>query len=411
MKFTVKAIASLGLSDGRQEAIFFDDDIGGFGLRLRQAGSKNWIFQYKLGSKQRRLTFGTYPAIGLEQARRTAAELQARVRLGQDPAADKFEARARAAETVEVTIKQFLARQEKRLRPRSFKEVERHLLVHARSLHREPLRKVNRRTIASVLASLQSNGNHVRASLSAFFSWAMREGLVDANPVAMTNKPSIAVARERTLSSAELRDIWEALEDDDYGDILRLLALTGARRDEIGSLAWAEIDFERRLVSLPATRVKNKRPFDIPLSDQALAVLRERFLNANRVFVFGRGKGGFSGWSACKARLDARIARSRAALGKPAMPPWVLHDLRRTLSTQMHEKLGVQPHIVEAVLNHVSGHQGGVAWVYNRATYIDEKRRALEIWAGHFLSIVGGFDSDLSSRSSTSKQVVEAHEL
>lgn len=386
----MKAIASLCLSDGKQEAIFFDDDIGGFGLRLRQAGSKNWIFQYRLGSKQRRLTFGTYPAVGLEQARRTAAELHARVRLGQDPAADKFEARARSAETVVVTIRQYLAHQKKQLRPRSFKEVERHLLVHARSLHREPLRMVDRRTIASLLTSLPSNGNHVRASLSAFFSWAMREGLVDTNPVTVTNKPSVVVPRARTLSYDELRDIWTALEDDDYGDILRLLTLTGARRDEIGSLAWAEIDFERRLITLPEARVKNKRAFNIPLSEPALAILRNRAPSPVRAFVFGRGKGGFSGWSACKARLDGRITRARESQGKPRMEPWVLHDLRRTLSTHMHEQLGLQPHIVEAVLNHVSGHQGGVAGVYNRATYGAEKRRALDIWAEHLSPIVQG---------------------
>jgi integrase len=131
----------------------------------------------------------------------------------------------------------------------------------------------------------------------------MREGLVDANPVAFTNKPSKAVARERILAGDELRDIWRTLGDDDYGDILRLLTLTGARRDEIGSLAWPEVVLDGALISLPSARVKNGRPFDLPLSGAALAVLQGRARCDGRDFVFGRGKSGFSGWSACKARL------------------------------------------------------------------------------------------------------------
>ena len=143
MKFTVGTIASLTLPAGKSDAIFFDDDVGGFGLRLRAAGSKNWIFQYKLGDKQRRLSFGTFPAMGLEQARKAASELHARVRLGGDPAADKFKARAQVAETVEAVIRRFLQRQKQHLRPRSYGEVERHLLVHARSRHKEPIAKVD----------------------------------------------------------------------------------------------------------------------------------------------------------------------------------------------------------------------------------------------------------------------------
>ncbi len=394
MKFTAKAIASLALPAGKADQIIFDDDLGGFGLRLR-ATSKNWIFQYKLGNKQRRLTFGSFPAMGLEQARKAASELHARVRLGGDPAADKFEARAQTAETVEAVMRRFLQRQSARLRPRSYEEVERHLLSHARALHGEPIAKVDRRAVAALLSALPANARHVHASLNAFFSWAVREGLVDANPVAFTNKPSKAVARERTLADDELRDIWRALEDDDYGDILRVLILCGARRDEVGSLAWSEVDVEGALVSLPSGRTKNGRPFDLPLSRPALAVLQGRDRREDRDFVFGRGEGGFSGWSACKARLGARIADLRNEENKPPMQPWVLHDLRRTMSTVMHDRLNIQPHVVEAVLNHISGHQGGVAGVYNRARYATEKRRALDVWGEYVMSVVEGRSSNV----------------
>jgi integrase len=390
LKFTAKVIQGLGLPEGKAEGLFFDSDIGGFGLRLRAGGSKTWIFQYKLGSKQRRMSFGTYPTMGLEHARRTAAELQAKARLGQDPAGEKIEARARSAETFHTAAKQYLEWQEKRLRPRSFEEVERHLLTHSRPLHGEPLAKIDRRAVAGLLSALPANGNHVRASLSAFFAWAMREGLAEANPAALTNKPAETTARARTLSADELRDVWRVLEADDYGAIVRLLALTGARREEIGSLTWPEVDLEAALIRLPGERTKNGRPFDLPLSAPAAAILRGRDRDEERDFVFGRGKGGFSGWSACKARLDKRIADLRKEEGRAPMPPWVMHDLRRTMSTVMHETLGVQPHIVEACLNHVSGHQGGVAGVYNRSQYSEEKRAALDLWGRHIVTIVEG---------------------
>ena len=123
----------------------------------------------------------------------------------------------------------------------------------------------------------------------------------------------------------------------------------------------------------------------MPLSVPARAILEAQPRRAHREYVFGRGEGGFSGWSRCKARLDARIAEMT---GKP-LPGFTLHDTRRSCVTHMAE-LGVQPHIIEAVLNHVSGHKSGVAGIYNRATYDREKRQALDLWAEHLLAVVEG---------------------
>jgi integrase len=399
MKFTSRAIAALRLPPGKDEVILFDDALGGFGLRLRSSGASRWVYQYKLGSKQRRLTIGNYPALGLEAARKIAAELAARVRLGGDPAGDKAEARAESAMTFERVAHQFLAARKETLRPRSYAEVERHLAVHAKPLHREPLAKIDRSRIAALIAGLPTNKFHTHASISAFFSWAVREGYVDVNPVMATNKPPKPASRKRTLSEEELRDVWRALEDDDFGDIVRLLALTGARRDEIGSLCWSEVDLEAALVRLPSDRTKNGRPFDLPLGAATLSILRTRQRDEDRDFVFGRGKGGFSGWSACKRRLDARIAALRKAEGKPVMQPWALHDLRRTFSTMAHDKLSVEPHHVEACLNHISGHQGGVAGVYNHALYREQKRQALNAWNDFVMRIVEGRDNVIPLRA------------
>jgi integrase len=162
------------------------------------------------------------------------------------------------------------------------------------------------------------------------------------------------------------------------------LALTGQRREEIGSLRWQEVNFDNALITLPAERTKNGKPHDLPLSPPALAILTARPRRAGRDYVFGTGANGYLGWSSYKLALDARIA------GKGAISPWRLHDLRRTVSTRMHDELGIAPHIVEAVLNHVSGHRAGVAGVYNRALYAKEKAITLARWAEHLGAIVGG---------------------
>src|SRR5262249_55813403 len=162
------------------------------------------------------------------------------------------------------------------------------------------------------------------------------------NPVIATNKAVTGGARDRGLNADELRLIWNGLGDDPYGDIVKLLALTGQRRDEIGSLRWSEIVFDKALISLPATRTKNSKPHDIPLSPAALEILKARPRLAGCEFVFTTGASGFRGWSNCKAALDRRI---------DAIAPWRLHDLRRTCATRMAD-IGVLPHIVEAVLNH-----------------------------------------------------------
>ena len=160
---------------------------------------------------------------------------------------------------------------------------------------------------------------------------------------------------------------------------MRLLILTGQRRAEIGDLAWLEIDFEKRQAELPEHRTKNGRPHVVPLGPQALAILKSTTQDNGRELVFGIGAGGFSGWSKAKEELDARIvaARKKAGTKKP-MPLWVLHDLRRSFVTHIGEQRFAQPHVIEAIVNHISGAKAGVAGVYNKALYLDERRHALE---------------------------------
>jgi integrase len=358
MKLTKATVAGLTLPASGNEKTYWDDDIPGFGVRLRKGGSKGWIFWYRLGGRttpQLKMSLGPTSAMPAAEARIKAGRLYAKVRLGQDPAAEKAESVAQASETFESVLAIFLARQAERLKPRSYVGVEYHLRVQSKPFHRLPLAQIDRRAIAKLLAEIGvSSGpyaaNRLRASLMTFFTWCMREGLIDSNVVIATNKNHESGGRERVLSNDELRTVWTATGGgDQHSAVVRLLLLTGARRDEIGGLKWDEIDFDNGVISLPGERTKNSKPLDIPLTPAALAILKAQ-PHRDRAFVFGRGQGGFSGWSKSKMELDQRAN----------IAPWRLHDLRRTLSTGMHDHLGVQPHIVEAILGHISGHRGAL---------------------------------------------------
>jgi len=152
-------------------------------------------------------------------------------------------------------------------------------------------------------------------------------------------------------------------------------------------MAWSEIDLNRSLWQIPGARTKNHRTHVVPLPPMALAIIREVPHRKDNDYLFGEA--GFNGWSHAKHYLDARIAEERRKAGNlEPMPAWWLHDLRRTCATVMADRLGIQPHIVEAVLNHVSGHKAGVAGTYNRAPYAAEKRTALSLWAEHVRTII-----------------------
>src|SRR2546430_297434 len=308
------------------------------------------------------------------------------VRLGRDPAGEKAEGRARAAETVGAVLKAYLPYQRARLKPRSYTEVERLLLKHCRPLHVLPLAQVDRRAVAAQITTLTTKtgmvtANRTRASLSALFSWAISQGLTESNPVIGTSR-SPERSRDRVLSPAELKAIWVATDDDsDYSAVVRLLMLTGQRASEIAGLRWSEIVDDT--IVLPGERTKNGRQHRIPISKPVRTILAARSRRPDRDLLFGsRPDRPFTSWTICKAALDVRLDK--------AVAHWTHHDLRRSMSTHMAEKLNIPPHIIEAILNHVGGHKSGIHGVYNVAEYESQKRRALTKWADHLLAIVEG---------------------
>lgn len=388
MRLTKPNVARLMLPPGKSELLVFDDALPGFGLRIRAGGKRTWIAQYRVGSKQRRVSIGTVEALNADKAREAARGILAKVQLGGDPQTDKAESRARAAVTFKTVAKSYLEDHAKpKLKPRSYEEVERHLTHHWAPLGELPLHQIKRGMVAARLSEIARErgpfaSNRARASLSALYTWAMGEGLAEINPVIGTNKSAEEISRDHVLKDHELAAIWNACRDDDHGRIVRLLLLTGQRREEVGAMAISEIDEASALWTIPRVRTKNGLPHDVPLSAAALEILHVAPHRDGRALVFGEGAGGFQGWSKAKAKLDKRIAEA----GNNTRH-WRLHDLRRTVATRLAE-LGTLPHVIEAVLNHVSGHKAGVAGVYNRATYAKEKREALDLWAAHLRGII-----------------------
>jgi integrase len=384
MKFTLTNVRTWSDFDkSKAEHIVFDETMPGFGLRIRVGDKKQhrtFIAQYKIGSKHRRITLGNVAKVTLEDAKQRAKIIFGKVADGKDPANEKAEARQVASHTLAAKIADYLEAKAASMKPRSCAETKRHLEYHWKPLHGLALGSIGRANVAAQVSAIAKESgpvaaNRSRASLSAFFRWAIGEGLCDHNPVAGTNKQEESGPRERSLSDAEAAAVWLAAPDNDYGRIVQLILLTGCRRDEIGSLQWPEVDLKEKTITLPGERTKNKQPHTVPLSDSAVAIVKQIPRRATRDLVFGVGKGGYSGWSKSKAELD------KAAKLKE---PWTLHDLRRTVRTGLG-KLGVQPHIAEAVLNHLPPK---LIRTYDRNTYAAEKRDALDKWATHLKTVI-----------------------
>jgi integrase len=385
MKLSAKTVAALEL-DGKRDVIHFDDLMSGFGYRLRAgAGGKvlrSWVVQYRRGGASRRLLLGSAEVLSAEQARTMAKKALGLIANGEDPAADRADRRAKDKLTLRSVIDEYLAA--KQVRPRTLAEIRRYLMVYCRPLHGMPVDAVTRKDIATRLVAIgREHGSitlaRARAALSAFFTWAMQMGIVEANPVLGTAKPQDTTPRDRVLSDAELAAIWRACGDDDFGRIVRLLILMPCRRSEIGGMRWDElVDLERGW-TLPTERSKNGRAHTLPLLPMALAIIKAVPRMATRDHLFGVRANGFTPWEDAKAALGARSG----------VTGWVLHDIRRTVATRMAD-LGVAPHVIEQVLNHVSGHKSGVAGIYNRSNYEREVRNALALWHDHVRTLVEG---------------------
>jgi integrase len=429
---TAAAVARLRPAKDRVEIA--DAGCPGLYLVIQPSGTKGWALRYRRpDGRPAKLVLGsvfakaekepdTVPAIGghltLAAAHRLVTALRHEIAQGRDPAAahlkEKRDRRAAALETAANTFagaaRDFIE-QHARKKVRRWQELARLLGLKPETLElipkgladrwaERPVTEIDGHDVHSVVDEARRLGvpglerrndgpSEPRARkmygvLSKLFSWLIRDRRVTANPCASVARPEIPEARERVLTAAEIGRFWNAAAHsigDPFAGLLKLLLLTGCRLNEVAGMKYSEVGDDGTQWLIPGERTKNHRAHVVPLPPLARDILETVKRIEGCPYVFSTTGGSpVSGWTKIKARIDAAM--------KPATP-WVLHDLRRTAATGMAE-IGIAPHIVEAVLNHVSGAKASVAGTYNRAAYAPEKKAALDRWAAHIEGLVSG---------------------
>ena len=382
-KLTAKAVEAIKPAVDRQEIP--DTLMPGLYLIVQPSGARSWAVRYRHGGRTRKHTLGPFPRLDLKTARARGAKALRDAAAGTDPAVEK---RAAQPESVEAVAAQFIEKHCKRnYRPRTLAEAERLLRLYVVGRWgRRPISSITRGDVRDMLDKLIAQGAPITANRAfslarKFFNWAVEHEIVAMSPCASLRPPTVETTRDRVLTDSELRKVWQAADTmgGPFGAMVKLLIATGQRRGEIGGLMWPEIDFDKRLICLPRERVKNNRAHDIPLNAQAISVIREAPRISDR-FVFAlNSEGPINGFSKNKTQLDGLLPAE--------MPPWTLHDIRRTVASGM-ARLGISLPVIEKVLNHVSGSFAGIVGIYQRHDFAAEKRAALDAWGKHIASIV-----------------------
>jgi integrase len=423
VKLTDAAVQRLKAPPGAR-VDYFDAAFPGLALRVTGAVDqrperRTWTLFYRLGGKQRRLTFDDrYPKLDLAGARIAAAKALQMVAAGTDPAIVKAEtkaAAARAPDTVANVVELFIKRhlEGKRRAPRYIADTRRTFANHVLSRWAERnIKSITRRDVIELLDQVMDQGsaakgadgkrqhfpggpisaNRTLAAIRAMFNFALRRGIIDSTPVALVERPGEETRRERTLSHEEIRAVWSAAEGLGYpfGTFFQLTLLLGQRREEVASMRWADLDLENGIWTLPADATKASRGHIVPLAPIVLDILqvlpRKSYADGGALkqspYVFTTsGKTPISGFSKAKARLDQAIAKARDGA---ALAPWTIHDLRRSVATEMG-RLRVSRLVIGKVLNHADR---SVTGIYDRHAYLEEKRHALETWAQCLGSLV-----------------------
>ena len=379
----------------------FDAGAPGLALRINGKGLKTWTVHVRLHGKQKRITLGDWPAMGVAEARDRAREAKAWVKAGIDPATVKAAEQESAEAAVEaeaqrtfgVIAERYITREcqsrdkdggRRLTRGREIEALIRRELLPVWS--DKPMEKIRKRDVIAVTDALVDAGkpaaaNKVHEFAGRIFRWAHTRDEIDINPIAGMVVPTPKVRRQRALSEAEIKAVWEAADDLGYpfGRFVQLLLLTGQRRTEVSEMRWREIDLGKREWSIPAERTKSNRKHIVPLADMALALLEAlpRFENEDGedfVFTTTASRRPIADHNRTKARLDEACG----------FTDWRLHDLRRSVRTHM-TRLGVADVVAQRVLNHAPR---GMDAIYNVYQYLDERRDALERWAREVENIV-----------------------
>jgi len=402
LKLTQRRIEDLICPAGKKDVLFFDDEQRGLGVRVTkraEKGSLAWktyLAQYAFTGSKRRIPLGSCSAISLAAAREAVQAILSDVAKGRDPAAERKQAAREAKERAEaeaLTLGVLIDRWEvghlAGRRPAYAAEATRALRFALKKHLTKPAADLTPKVVKSTLNAIADDGRKATARLTgaygrACYGWAIGKDLLADNPFAGIKLDAVD-SRERVLSDNELKAIWAATRGPGpYNAIVRMLLLTGQRREEVAGMTWGEIASDLSTWTIPASRAKNGVAHIVPLSPPAQAIIKSAHRMANDdmdkpEFVFqGRG-GAFNGFSKAKVTLDE----------DSGVIDWRLHDLRRTMATGL-QKLGVRLEVTEAVLNHVSGSRAGIVGIYQRHEWAEEKRAALNAWGEHVAAIING---------------------
>ena len=378
----------------------WDTELPGFGVLATAAGAVSYFIEYRLGGRgtpTKRLTIAKHGHKTPSEARALAKIELGKVAGGLDVAQAKKDQQAKlTGATFRDLIERYLAIHGKDTR--YWKEKRARLLSSdLKVLHSKSATLITRAEIAAAIDKVQTRSHAAArllfADIRPIFAWAFNRAAVEANPVAGLTGPRPLGARDRVLSDEEIVAFWQAVSEESwpFQNVFKLLLLTGQRREEVAGMRWRELDCVSATWVIAKERCKNGRAHSLDLSPEALALLDPlggrawpRQPGSSNELVFSTtGKTPVSGFSRAKARIDARMSQILGSM----FQPWRTHDLRRTAASGM-AALGVLPHIIERVLNHVSGAQGGLIGVYQRYEYREERKRALLAWNAHVTGIV-----------------------
>lgn len=383
----------------------------GLYLVVQPSGSMSWAFRYRHAGRPRKMTIGPFvlgqdATFTLAKAREAAQEASRIASDGRDPAEVREEEKAPEPELVKVdlvgdVLDEFVKRHVKKKNRESTQTntisfIDKRIRPEWKD---RDIRTITKRDVVKLLDDIADSGApetaaRVRAILSKFFNWAVDRDIVDASPVPKGSTAKQGASRERVLTDQEVRLVWLACEKAGwpFGPLVKLLLLTAQRRNEVAHAARSEFELggNNQLWTIPLERSKNGKEHLVPLPSLVLEVISGLPKVGDTYLLSTTGETPISGFSKAKKAIDAEmltIAKEEAAaLGlKPEdvkLEGWTLHDLRRTAASGM-ARLGVPVHVLEAVLNHQSGSIKGVAKIYNRYEYLDEKRQALTAWAEH----------------------------
>lgn len=409
-KITKKAIDALrakAKADGKT-ILLWDAELTGFGAIATKGGACSYIIQYRLGGRgtpSKRLTIGKHGVLTPEEGRKLAKEKLGEVATGTDVAQEKKDRISKlTASTFRDLSERYHLTHGKQQKTGKWKS------RHWRDTHAQivnlaypvlavrPLVSITRAQISALVeetkASSHSAARNLFGSLRPFFLWAVEMGAIEVSPMAGLSGPKPVASRDRVLTDDEIKALWQSSSDLGwpFENVFKLLLLTGQRREEVAGMRWREIDLDAGTWTIAKERCKNGKAHALDLCAEAIRLLdpigevaSARLSKSTDDLVFSNtGTTPVSGFSKIKARIDTRM---KEILGD-RFEDWRTHDLRRTAASGM-ASLGFQPHIIERVLNHVSGAQGGLVGVYQRFDYREDRKRALLAWGDRVAIIVG----------------------